>query len=73
MAVELANDVTLDYSDTNRPIAGQHYAFLLSRRGDLDRAFERIKQRSVVYWADPFHQQENVVYASERGRETVLR
>ncbi len=30
MAVELANDVTLDYSDTNRPIAGQHYAFLLS-------------------------------------------
>jgi len=67
MAVELANGVTLDYSDTNRPIASQHYAFSLSD-DEFDRAFERIKQRDVVYWADPFHQQVAVVNTSDRGR-----
>jgi catechol 2,3-dioxygenase-like lactoylglutathione lyase family enzyme len=67
MAVELTNGVTLDYSDTNRPIATQHYAFQLSD-DEFDRAFERIKQRNIAYWADPFHQREDIIYASDRGR-----
>ncbi len=71
MALELANGVTLDYSDTNRPIATQHYTFLLSEE-EFDRAFERIKQRNVVYWADRFHQREAAVNTSDRGQGLYL-
>jgi catechol 2,3-dioxygenase-like lactoylglutathione lyase family enzyme len=55
VAVEPSNDVTLDLMSVgDAPIAAQHYAFLVSD-GEFDEIFERIKERRMPYWADPFH------------------
>jgi catechol 2,3-dioxygenase-like lactoylglutathione lyase family enzyme len=50
--VEVANGVSLDFSDTNRPITAQHYAFLVSDE-EFDQIFARIQGRGLDYWADP--------------------
>jgi catechol 2,3-dioxygenase-like lactoylglutathione lyase family enzyme len=51
--VETANGVSLDYDDRWGP-AQHHYAFLVSEE-DFDAIFARVKQRGLVYWADPGH------------------
>jgi catechol 2,3-dioxygenase-like lactoylglutathione lyase family enzyme len=50
--VEVGNGVSLDFSDTDRPIAGQHYAFLVAE-SEFDEIFGRIQARGLDYWADP--------------------
>jgi catechol 2,3-dioxygenase-like lactoylglutathione lyase family enzyme len=46
------NAVSLDYAETTGPIAGQHYAFLVSE-DSFDAAFGRITAQGLTYWADP--------------------
>jgi extradiol dioxygenase family protein len=65
MCVETANGVSLDYDDRS-DVTSQHYAFLVSEQ-DFDAIFERIRERRITYWADPGHQQENVLNAHGRG------
>jgi catechol 2,3-dioxygenase-like lactoylglutathione lyase family enzyme len=54
MVVQLANGVSLDFIDDDRPerIDPQHYAFLVSDE-EFDQIFARIKARNLPYWADP--------------------
>lgn len=54
MVVQLANGISLDFIDDDRPgpIDPQHYAFLVSDE-EFDQIFARIKARSLPYWADP--------------------
>jgi catechol 2,3-dioxygenase-like lactoylglutathione lyase family enzyme len=52
MTVQLANGVTLDFCDDDRPIDPQHYAFLVSD-AEFDTIFGRIQARGMQYWADP--------------------
>lgn len=54
LVVEMGNGVSLDYHDVGdpgRPVASQHYAFLVSEE-EFDRIFGRIRDRQD-YWADP--------------------
>ena len=52
MVVELRNGVSLDYMETNGPVASQHYAFLIDE-ADFDPIFARIRAREIAWWADP--------------------
>src|SRR4029453_4298343 len=52
--LEVSNHVSLDFADDHGPPVPAHYAFLVSE-DEFDQIFERIKERGLPYWADPFH------------------
>jgi catechol 2,3-dioxygenase-like lactoylglutathione lyase family enzyme len=66
LVVELANGVSLDVlaAATVHP---QHYAFLVSEE-EFDEIFERIKDRGLPFWADPFHRQPGRINHNDGGR-----
>ena len=50
----LANGVSLDFADDHGAPDHQHYAFLVGE-SEFDAIRERIVERRLTYWADPFH------------------
>jgi catechol 2,3-dioxygenase-like lactoylglutathione lyase family enzyme len=68
LPVETANGVTLDFMDAgSKPIAPQHYAFLVSEE-EFDAIFARIQQAGIPYYADPAHQEEGEINHLDGGR-----
>lgn len=65
--VELANGVSIDYHETDRPIESQHYAFLISEE-EFDQVFARVTARGLAYWADPGLQHEGDINTRDGGR-----
>jgi catechol 2,3-dioxygenase-like lactoylglutathione lyase family enzyme len=52
MVVKLANDVSLDFMETDGLITPQHYAFLIDP-SEFDAAFSRLREEGLSHWADP--------------------
>jgi catechol 2,3-dioxygenase-like lactoylglutathione lyase family enzyme len=67
LVVQMANDVSLDFFESDPPIAMQHYAFLISEE-EFARAFARIHERGLQYWADPGKQRTGETYSHNGGR-----
>jgi catechol 2,3-dioxygenase-like lactoylglutathione lyase family enzyme len=67
LVVELSNEVSLDFADDHGPASPQHYAFLVDE-SDFDDIFERIKQRDLRYWADPFKRRPSEFNTNDGGR-----
>jgi catechol 2,3-dioxygenase-like lactoylglutathione lyase family enzyme len=67
MTVETANDVTLDFVNTDDEITSQHYAFLVSE-DEFDQIFGRIQDRGLAYWADPRHRLPGQINTNDGGR-----
>lgn len=67
MAVATANDVTLDFMDSDEEITPQHYAFLISE-AEFDEIFGRIQQRGLDYWADPGRRRSQEINTNDGGR-----
>ena len=67
LVVEADNGVSLDFSETSREIAAQHYAFLVGEE-EFDAAFGRIRERGLPYWADPGKTQSEAVNHRDGGR-----
>jgi catechol 2,3-dioxygenase-like lactoylglutathione lyase family enzyme len=67
LGVVTANDVTLDFLETDEEFIVEHYAFLVSD-GEFDEIFGRIQQRKLSYWADPARQQSNRINTRDGGR-----
>lgn len=68
MPVETSNGVLLDFRDTpENEIHPQHYAFLVSE-DDFDAIMVRIQAASIVFYADPGHQQPNEINHRDGGR-----
>jgi catechol 2,3-dioxygenase-like lactoylglutathione lyase family enzyme len=67
LPVEAGNEVTLDFMDSDGPIASQHYAFLVSE-DEFDAIFGRIKQAGIPYYADPGHRQVGKINHHDGGR-----
>ena len=67
LVVDLANDVSIDYFETNEHVALQHFAFLVSE-DEFDAAFERIKAQDVEYWADPARSKPSEINHHDGGR-----
>jgi catechol 2,3-dioxygenase-like lactoylglutathione lyase family enzyme len=67
LVVELGNNVSLDFHDTDDEIASQHYAFLISE-GEFDEVFGRIQSRGLDYWADPGQSKAGQINRHDGGR-----
>ena len=65
--VQLDNDVSLDFADTQRDVQPQHYAFLVSEK-QWDEIFGRIKERGLPYWADPMKTRPGAYNTNGGGR-----
>jgi len=65
--VEVANEVTLAFLDTDEEIQIQHYAFLVSEP-EFDQIFGRVKARGLEYWADPMHRHQGEINHHDGGR-----
>lgn len=65
--VQTANDVSLDYLQTDGAVSSQHYAFLVSE-AEFDEILGRITERGVPHWADPGHGRPNEINTNDGGR-----
>ena len=67
LVVALENHVSLDYYQTDEPIALQHYAFLIGD-AEFDAAFARILEQGLEHWADPAQTQPGAINRHFGGR-----
>ena len=67
LCVQTANEVTLDFLETDEDIQTQHYAFLVSE-AEFDEIFGRIEARGLPYWADPARQKAGRINTHDGGR-----
>lgn len=67
LVVSVDNQVSLDFHDKAGEIARQHYAFLISE-SEFDEVFARIRERGIVYWADPGQHQPGEINHHDGGR-----
>ena len=67
LVVEADNGVSLDFAQTSREIASQHYAFLVGE-DEFDAAFGRIRDQELPYWADPGQAQRGAINYRDGGR-----
>jgi len=67
LTVQMDNEITLDFYDSDRKIAPQHYAFLVSEK-EFDEILGRIRRRGLPFWADPHHHLANEINTHDRGR-----
>lgn len=66
-AVVQVDDTSLDLVETEAEIAQRHFASLVSE-SDFDEIFDRIKQRNLEYWADPFRKEPGRINRWDDGR-----
>jgi catechol 2,3-dioxygenase-like lactoylglutathione lyase family enzyme len=67
LVVELGNNVSLDFHDTDDEIASQHYAFLISE-SEFDEVLGRIRSRGLDYWTDPGQSKAGQINRHDGGR-----
>ncbi|GGB87634.1 chaP protein [Novosphingobium endophyticum] len=65
--VEVANGVSLDFAEKEGAIAPQHYAFLVSEQ-EFDAVIEKIRAKSLQYWADPARKHPGEINHNDGGR-----
>jgi catechol 2,3-dioxygenase-like lactoylglutathione lyase family enzyme len=59
--------VSLDVLATDAEFTPQHYAFLVADE-DFTEIFNRVKERGLQYWADPFHTQSGEINHNHGGQ-----
>jgi catechol 2,3-dioxygenase-like lactoylglutathione lyase family enzyme len=66
MAVQVSNDVTLDYDDVD-DFRAQHCAFLVGD-DEFDAIFARVTGAGITYYADPSHRHPGEINHRNGGR-----
>ena len=67
LVVTTANGTNLDFMNADAEITPQHYAFLVSET-EFDKIFDRVRERSLPYWADPAQSQADEINHNDGGR-----
>ena len=67
LVVQVDNEVSLDYADTDGEIHPQHYAFLVTEP-EFDVVFGRIRERGLTHWADPGRRRVGEINTNDGGR-----
>lgn len=67
LIVQVDNDVSLDFADDHGPVHPQHYAFLVDET-DFDAIHGRIRDRGLLYWADPARRRPGEINTNDGGR-----
>ncbi len=65
--IQLENDISLDFQDTEKEIMRQHYAFLITEK-EFDEIFSRICNKGLEYWADPGQKKLGEINHNDGGR-----
>ncbi|WP_156839371.1 VOC family protein [Novosphingobium aquimarinum] len=65
--VTLDNGVSLDFADTSKPIATQHYAMLVSEP-EFDGIYARIREEGIPHWSDPGRTRPDEINHNHGGR-----
>lgn len=60
-------ETSMDFTESEGEIHPQHYAFLVTE-AEFDGIFQRIKDRGLSYWADPYRRKEGQVNTWDGGR-----
>jgi catechol 2,3-dioxygenase-like lactoylglutathione lyase family enzyme len=66
-AVVRVGETSLDFVETDAPIEQRHFAFLVSE-AEFDAIFQRIRERRMSYWADPFRREPDRINSYDDGR-----
>jgi catechol 2,3-dioxygenase-like lactoylglutathione lyase family enzyme len=66
-AIVQIGETSLDFIETSEAISPQHYAFLVNE-DEFDAIFQRIKDRGLSYWADPYRRKEGAINSWDGGR-----
>jgi catechol 2,3-dioxygenase-like lactoylglutathione lyase family enzyme len=66
-AVVQVGDTSLDFVDDDGKISSRHFAFLVDER-EFDEIFDRIRERRLSYWADPFRSEPGRINNWDDGR-----
>jgi extradiol dioxygenase family protein len=69
-AIVHVDDTSLDFVETDAAIEQRHFAFLVSE-DEFDAIFERIRERRLPYWADPFRRQPGKFNTYDDGRAST--
>lgn len=67
LVVEATNGVSLDYMDTDEPVRGMHYAFLVTE-DEFDEIFGRVQAMGLDWFADPHGEQRGEINHHDGGR-----
>ena len=67
LVVTTTNGTNLDFMNADGEISPQHYAFLVSK-SEFDQIFDRVRERSLPYWADPAQTQAGEINYNDGGR-----
>jgi catechol 2,3-dioxygenase-like lactoylglutathione lyase family enzyme len=65
--VPVGDRLTLDFVERKGDVVSQHYAFLVDET-EFDEIFDRIRERNLQYWADPFRREPNSINHWDDGR-----
>jgi catechol 2,3-dioxygenase-like lactoylglutathione lyase family enzyme len=65
--LKVSDDTTLDFIDTEGEVAPLHYAFLVSEE-EFDQIFDRIRDRHLPYWSDPYRSDPSSINHWDDGR-----
>ena len=66
--VDLDDEASLDFIDAgDQEFETQHYAFLIDE-DDFDLVFQRIRDRGLDYWADPYKKLPGEINHRDGGR-----
>ena len=66
-AVVQVDDTSLDFVDSGDEISSRHFAFLVSE-AEFDEILERIRERDLLCWADPFRREPGRINHWDDGR-----
>lgn len=66
-AVVQVGETSLDFVQSEGPVSQRHFAFLVSE-AEFDDIFQRIMDRGLSYWADPFRKQPGQINHWDDGR-----
>jgi catechol 2,3-dioxygenase-like lactoylglutathione lyase family enzyme len=67
VVVTTDNGANIDFMDADGEIAQQHYAFPVSE-SEFDEIFDRIRERTLPYWADSAQAQRGEINHHDGGR-----
>lgn len=67
LIVDLANDVSIDYFETDEHVVLQHFAFLVSEE-EFDSIYGRIQEMGIETWADPGRTKPGEINHHDGGR-----
>ena len=65
--IQVANEVTLAFLETDEEIQVQHYAFLVTE-AEFDQIFARVQARGIAWWADPGRKKKGEINRHDGGR-----